>query len=103
MTQKRKQFPPRFEQDLQRKIAGYKVSHMEKIEAYRKTGNFNMLRKLQREIWAFVGVQDHGLDIQTLMIIHTRYVRLDMVPTHYHFPEFYLVSEEHHAPFKLFH
>lgn len=61
-----------------------------KIIHYTKVKNSEKLRKYLREKWAMIGMQNHNFDFQTVLILHFKFIRLDMVPTHYNYPEFYM-------------
>ena len=59
-----------------------------KVRKYTASGDRVKLRKYLREKWAIEGMKTRGLEFQTVLIVHERFVRLDLVPTHYNFPEF---------------
>ena len=42
-----------------------------------------------REKWAIVGMMEKGLEFQTLLKLHEKFKELDLLPTHYDYPEFY--------------
>ena len=63
---------------------------LRKIIYYTQVKNSEKLRKYQREKWAIIGMYDHNFEFQTVVHVHARFVRLDMVPTHYNYPDFYL-------------
>ena len=48
-----------------------------------------MLRKYERELWAIIGMKEHNFEYQSVLAVYDRYVKLDLVPTHYNYPEFY--------------
>ena len=48
-----------------------------------------MLRKYERELWAIIGMKEHNFEYQSVLTVYDRYVKLDLVPTHYNYPEFY--------------
>ena len=60
-----------------------------KIDRHIQNGNIKKVRKYLREEWAVIGMLRHGYEFQTVLQIHLRNVRLDLVPTHYDYPEFY--------------
>ena len=60
-----------------------------KVDKYIRIGNKSKLRKYLREEWAIIGMLRHGYEFQTVLQIHMRNTRLDLVPTHYDYPEFY--------------
>ena len=40
-------------------------------------------------MWAIIAMKDKGFEFQTVLHVLERFVRLDMVPTHYNYPEFF--------------
>ena len=60
-----------------------------KIRKYEMNGDEARLRKYQRHKWALVGVQEHGFEFKIVYFLQKRFERLDLVPTHYNYPEFY--------------
>ena len=62
----------------------------QKVVYYTHRRNSEKLRKYLREKWAIIGMLDHNFEFQTVVHVHARFVRLDIVPTHYDYPEFYL-------------
>ena len=61
-----------------------------KVEHYTQIGNSEKLRKYLREKWAVIGMYDHNLEFQPVLHVLSRFVRLDLVPAHYNYPEFYI-------------
>ena len=61
-----------------------------KVNKYTRKGDQKKLRQYQREKWALEGMKDRGFEFQTVLQVHERFVRLDLVPTHYNYPEFFL-------------
>ena len=60
-----------------------------KVDKYMLIGNKKKLRQYLREEWAIIGMLRHGYEFQTVLQMHLRNIRLDLVPTHYDYPEFY--------------
>ena len=60
-----------------------------KVRKYTRSGDQVKLRKYQREMWAILGMKEKGFEFQTVLNVHEKFVRLDIVPTHYNYPEFY--------------
>ena len=48
-----------------------------------------MIIKYQRNLWAMNGIHEKNFEFKTVIDIYTKYERLNLVPTHYDFPEFY--------------
>ena len=61
-----------------------------KVTFYTGHRNPEKQRKYLREKWAIIGMYDHNFEFQTVIHVHAKFVRLDIVPTHYDYPEFYL-------------
>ena len=78
-----------YEQMLQAHMVKLRHRIEKKVRKYKRNGNEEKLRKYLREKWAIEGMQDKGFEFQTVLMVHDRYVRLDLVPTHYNFPDFY--------------
>ena len=51
--------------------------------------NEKMQRKYERELWAIIGMKEHNFEFKTVLTVYDRFVKLDLVPTHYNYPEFY--------------
>ena len=47
------------------------------------------IRKYERELWAVIGMEDHNYEFKCVLVVYDRFVHLDLVPTHYNYPEFY--------------
>ena len=47
------------------------------------------LRKYEREQWAVVGMNEQNFEFKCVLEVYDRFVKLDLVPTHYNYPEFY--------------
>lgn len=60
-----------------------------KVRKYGRNGDQVKLRKYLREKWAIEGMKDKGLEFSTVLTVHERYVNIDLVPSHYNFPDFY--------------
>ena len=48
------------------------------------------LRKYHRAKWALYGITNHDFDFNVIRIVHLKFKELDMVPSGYLYPEFYL-------------
>ena len=48
---------------------------------------------LQIQLWQFRGVRDHDLQLERLIKVADVYKSIGVVPTHYHFPEFYCLDQ----------
>ena len=60
-----------------------------KLERYTRQGNQKCIRMYQRERWALEGMMGGGFEFQTIVLVYQKFARLDLVPTHYNYPEFY--------------
>ena len=40
-------------------------------------------------MWAIIAMKENGFEFATVLEVHEKYLRLDLVPTHYNYPEFY--------------
>ena len=60
-----------------------------KLKKYVLSGDNCKLRKYEREMWAIIGMKEKNFEFKIVLNIYDRYVKLDMVPKHYNFPEFY--------------
>ena len=40
-------------------------------------------------MWAIKGMHEEKIEFRNVVTVLKRYVKLDLVPTHYNFPEFY--------------
>lgn len=87
--QKRLRLPEPFEKKLQTHMKKLKMRIAKKLAKYVASCDHIKLRKYEREMWAIIGMQEHNFEFQIVLDIYDRYVRLDLVPTHYYFPEFY--------------
>ena len=47
------------------------------------------MRKYEREQWAVIGMREHNYEFKVVLEVFDRYDKLDLVPTHYNYPEFY--------------
>ena len=47
------------------------------------------LRKYEREQWAVIGMNEQNFEFKCVLAVYDRFVKLDLVPTHYNYPEFY--------------
>lgn len=47
------------------------------------------LRKYERELWAINGMKEHNFEFKCVLTVYNIYEKLDLVPTHYNYPEFY--------------
>ena len=79
-----------FEQKLLDRMCTLKKRIQRKIVYYTANGDQIKLRKYKREKWAIIGMYNHGFEFKTVLVVHAKFVRLDLVPTHYNYPEFYL-------------
>ena len=78
-----------YEQMLQAHMVKLRHRIEKKVRKYKRNGNEEKLRKYLREKWAIEGMQVKGFEFQTVLVVHDRFVRLDLVPTHYNYPDFY--------------
>ena len=60
-----------------------------RVNKYTQQDNKVKLRMYLREKWAIVGMMEKGLEFQTLLKLHEKFKELDLLPTHYDYPEFY--------------
>ena len=51
-------------------------------------------RDKKRRSWLVNGVTRHGLNLEDLKRIHDQYERLDLVPQHYNYPQFFRQREK---------
>ena len=40
-------------------------------------------------MWAIIAMKEKGFEFQTVLEVHEKYLRLDLVPMNYNYPEFY--------------
>ena len=87
--QKRVPLREPYEQMLQGHMTKLKKRIAKKLKQYEEAGDQPKLRKYQREMWAIIAMKENGFEFQTVLDVHSKYLRLDLVPTHYNYPEFY--------------
>lgn len=46
-------------------------------------------RRYLREQWVIIGIHDLDLELATMMWMYERFSDLDVIPTHYYYPELY--------------
>ena len=65
-----------------------------KIVYYEINGlkNGKKLREANRELWAITGELDENFDPGALKKVLDRFSLLDLVPTHYNYPELYYLK-----------
>lgn len=88
--QKRMPLKEPYEEMLQGHMRQLRRRIDRKVNKYIRNGDDKRLRSYRREKWALEGMQVRGFEFQTVLQVHERFVRLDLVPTHYNYPEFFL-------------
>ena len=47
------------------------------------------IRVYKRKLWVAKAYLNHNFDLETIRLVHDRYERLDLVPNHFAYPEFF--------------
>ena len=60
-----------------------------KIKKYTELKNKQKLRRYKLDMWALQGLRVYNLQITIMLKVYKRYLKTEIVPTHYFQPEFY--------------
>ena len=86
---KRNKLAPAYEEKLQQHMRNAKHRIMRKIQKHQMLRREDRVKHYQREMWAINGMLEKNFDFCVILEVYNKYKRLDLVPTHFNFPEFF--------------
>lgn len=88
--QKRLKLSEPHEANLRANVATLKGKIRRKLRKYSApNGDKKKLRKYMRDYWVMEGFYEQQYEFTIILSLHERFVALDLVPTHFHYPELY--------------
>jgi hypothetical protein len=72
-------------------LTAMKLKYERRLQAYQESGDKANAREAERVLWALNGVLELKLLVNPVRELLQRFKRLDLVPTHYKYPEFYRI------------
>ena len=92
---------PSLEHEFQEIMKAKKKSVEMRILYYQHHGhgkvNEKMLSQLKREYWAMIGELDKNIDPAALNKVNERFAHLNLVPSHYNYPELFCFDGQNYA------
>lgn len=64
-------------------------SILQRIEQYKSKNDKKMLRHYERSLWALNATKLFNIDMKAILPLFTKFEKLDLIPTHYNYPELY--------------
>jgi len=72
-------------------MTALKEKYEHRLRSYQEAGDKKNAREAERVLWALNGVLDQKLLVNPVREMLNHFKKVDIVPTHYHYPEFYRI------------
>ena len=87
--QKRLPLPPQREAALRNRLVNLQGQVERKIARCEARGDKKKATLKKTKLWAIIAINEHNYECGQVKIIKERYQRLGIVPSGFHYPEFY--------------